>query len=134
MHDRESVCFSPGPCPCSSADTPPVRTFESGATRDIDEGKFDYEGFFSPLVLRERAAYMDLHRVQSDGTLRSSDNWQQGIPLDQYMKSAFRHFVDWWGEHRDPWSENDLREAICALMFNAEGYLHELLKAEEERW
>lgn len=112
---------------------PSIRTFETGATRDADEGKYDYEGFFSPLVLRERAAYMDRHRVQSDGSLRASDNWQQGIPLDQYAKSAFRHFVEWWTLHRDYDNSADIREAICALMFNAEGYLFELIRDEEEQ-
>lgn len=103
-----------------------MRTFETGATRDTDDGKLDYEGFFSPLVLRRRAEYMHRHRVQADGELRASDNWQKGIPLDAYMKSAFRHFVEWWAAHR---AGADPSEAIAALMFNCEGYLHETLKA-----
>lgn len=107
-----------------------MRKFETGATRDTDEGKLDYEGFFSPLVLERRAEFMHKHRIQTDGTLRASDNWQKGIPPDEYIKSAFRHFVEWWILHRDGSAlELEAREdAICALMFNCEGYLHELLK------
>ncbi len=102
-----------------------MRQFETGATRDTEDDKLDYEGFFSPLVLERRAEYMHKHRVQKDDTLRDSDNWQKGMPLDVYMKSAFRHFVEWWTMHR----LNDVsEEAICALMFNCEGYLYELLK------
>lgn len=117
------------------------RLFDSGAYRDGEEGKLDYEGFFSPAVLERRAQYMDAHRVQSNGELRGSDNWQLGIPTDQYMKSAFRHFMDWWSMHRDLFEPGDgtiterleeMEEAICALMFNAEGYLFELLRKKPE--
>lgn len=110
-------------------DTPAVRTFKTGATRDTDAGKFDYEGFLSPLALERFARYMDKHRLQPDGNLRASDNWQKGIPQDQYIKSAWRHFVDWWAHHRGATAvARDTREeALCALLFNVMGYLHEEL-------
>lgn len=105
-----------------------MREFDTGASRDSDEDKLDYEGFLSPLVLEEFANYMHKNRIQSDGSVRDSDNWQKGIPLDAYMKSGFRHFVDWWSAHRG--GGQDVVEALCALIFNAQGYLHELLKEE----
>jgi hypothetical protein len=109
---------------------PPVRTFDTGATRDTDAGKLDYEGFLSPLVLRRYAEYMHKHRIQADGTERASDNWQKGIPYDAYMKSKWRHFMDTWTMHRLPrYSHDDaLAESLCAEIFNSMGYLHELLK------
>lgn len=109
-----------------------ARTFDTGATRDTDEGKFDYEGFLSPAVLERFAAYMHKHRMQSDGNLRDSDNWQKGIPKAQYMKSAWRHFLDWWLHHRDrgALAKESLEEALVALMFNTMGYLHETLKED----
>lgn len=103
-----------------------VRTFDTGATRDTEHGKLDYEGFLSPLVLKRFAEYMHDHRTQKDGTLRDSDNWQKGIPRDAYMKSGWRHFMDWWAAHRGV-GEVDPETALCALIFNAMGYLHELL-------
>jgi hypothetical protein len=106
-----------------------MRTFETGAIRDGDDSKFDYEGFVSPLVLERFAAYMHKHR-QTPAGLRDSDNWQKGIPPVAYMKSAFRHFFDWWKEHRGLPTKDGIEEAICALIFNAQGYLHELLKAK----
>lgn len=109
-----------------------VRTFDTGATRDTDEGKLDYEGFLSPLTLRRYAEYMDAHRIQSDGTLRPSDNWSAGIPLDAYMKSGWRHFMDVWTEHRGISTEAGLEESLCACLFNLSGYLHELVKARTE--
>jgi len=108
-----------------------MRRFDSGATRDSDEDKIDYEGFLSPLVLERYGRYMMKHQVQADGELRSSDNWQKGIPQDAYMKSGFRHFMDWWKEHRGYGSREGLEEAICALMFNCMGYLHEVLVQDE---
>jgi len=56
-----------------------MREFISGATRDDSEGKNDYEGYLSPLVLRRFGDYMTLHRKQADGKLRDSDNWQKGM-------------------------------------------------------
>jgi hypothetical protein len=108
-----------------------MRHFDSGATRDTDEGKYDYEGFLSPLVLQAFAAYMHRNRLQADGKLRDSDNWQKGIPRDAYMKSMFRHFMDVWMAHRG--YGGDVEEALCALMFNVHGLLFECLKDLAER-
>lgn len=106
------------------------RYFEGGAYRDTDEGKHDYEGYLSPLVLQAYGEYMTKHRMQSDGNLRDSDNWQHGIPRDQYMKSAFRHFMDWWLEHRGYQSREGMDEALGGLLFNLCGYWHETLKED----
>ena len=107
-----------------------VRKFETGATRDADEGKYDYEGFLSPLVIKRFGEYMHKHRVQSDGSLRDSDNWQKGIPLSAYLKSAHRHYMDVWLHHRGLSDEANepIEEALCALLFNISGYLHETCK------
>lgn len=105
-----------------------MRKFESGATRDEDKDKIDFEGFLSPTVLKRYGEYMHKHRVQADGQLRNSDNWQKGIPQDQYIKSMFRHFIDVWFNHRNSDYHTDMEESLCALMFNVMGYLHEELK------
>lgn len=114
-----------------------LRQFESGATRNLDNNKLDYEGFLSPLVIEAFGKYMHSHRLQKDGTMRSSDNWQLGIGFDVYMKSGWRHFFDWWKLHRgleaaspEDGHQIDKVEALCALMFNVQGYLHELLKEQ----
>ena len=108
-----------------------MRQFESGATRDTNEGKIDFEGFLSPIVLRRYGEYMNKHRVQADGNIRTSGNWQKHFGENHYdvcIKSAWRHFVDWWSEHRGLGSQDGLEEAVCALMFNAMAYLDKLLK------
>ena len=110
-----------------------MREFDTGATRDSETGKLDFDGFLSPCALERYAEYMNSHRVQADGKLRDSDNWQRGIPIDTYMKSMWRHFFDVWSIHRgftrlDPKDhhEVDTEEALCAVIFNAMGMLHEI--------
>lgn len=105
-----------------------LRTFATGATRDTDDGKYDYEGFLSPAVLEAYAAYMHKHRVQPDGSLRASDNWQKGVPLTSYMQSMWRHFMDVWFWHRGRPRDAGRLEAVMALLFNVQGYAFELLR------
>lgn len=108
-----------------------TRLFETGATRDADNAKLDYEGFISPLVWERFAEYMHecrLRNVPPGDTIRASDNWQKGISFDSYMKSGFRHFMDWWKGHRERHVNILLEDALCALLFNVQGYLHELLQ------
>lgn len=110
------------------------RQFTSGATRDTDKNKLDYEAFLSPAVLERYAEYMHKHRLQPDGLLRDGDNWQKGIPLEVYRKSLVRHVFQLWGnwrgnvvhDERGTVVEHD--EALCAVIFNAMGMLHETLK------
>ena len=111
----------------------PVRTFTSGATRDQDTTKFDYEGFLSPLALTRFAAYMHKNRIQKDGSTRDSDNWQKGIPLSSYMKALWRHLMTVWCHHRKVHvlGCEDMEDALCGVIFNAQGYLHEIMKAKE---
>jgi hypothetical protein len=111
----------------------PTRVFETGATRGKDDDKLDYEGFISPLVWTRYSQYMHkcrLRNIPEGQTLRASDNWQRGMTFESYMKSGFRHFMDWWTGHR--FGDVD-EEALCALLFNVQGYLHEMIKARNGR-
>lgn len=111
-----------------------IRIFETGANRDTDTDKLQYEGFLSPLVEKRYAQYMHLHRKQKDGSLRASDNWQKGIPIEVYVDSLVRHMQD-VRLHHDKFSDEaidpDLESALCAVIFNASGYLFELLKKKK---
>ena len=113
-----------------------IRKYESGATRDTDEGKLKYEGFISPLVEKRFAEYMHMHRKQPDGTLRAADNWQRGIPLADYADSLVRHVQDFRlhvdgfaGEAVSP----NIEDVLCAIRFNVDGFLFELLKKKAAR-
>lgn len=116
-----------------------MRVFDTGATRNVDLDKLDYEGFLSPLAIQRYAEYLHKHRFQADGKIRDSDNWQKGIPFSVYIKSMWRHFFDTWKLHRlslnsplTPTGREQLEEDLCAVMFNAQGYLHELLKEKQQ--
>lgn len=119
------------------SDSAQVRVFETGANRHVADHKHDYEGFLSPSVLREFGRYMHHHRHLPDGSLRDSDNWQHGIPEDVYVKSLLRHVLDVWELHRSggpvydfDGNPVDLKQALCGVLFNTQGLLHEVLKAE----
>ena len=81
---------------------------------------------------------MHKNRLQSDGKMRDSDNWQNGFGFPVLMKSMWRHLKDSWTIHRGheviriekgETVKIDLEEALCGLMFNTMGYLHEHLTA-----
>ena len=110
-----------------------MRTFETGATRDTSEGKLNYAGFLSLPALKQYAKYMNMNRLQSDGQIRKADNWKAGFPIESYVESAFRHYLDWLEYHqsdnRTPEMNNAGIAAICGLIFNAMGFLDEWLKS-----
>lgn len=111
-----------------------VKQFSTGATRSSQDGKLEYRRFLSPSVLRRYAEFMHKNRVQPDGALRDPDNWKKGIPIDSYMDSLGRHFMEVWLIHDDQEVIDekgkmvDLETALCSILFNAFGYLHETLK------
>ncbi len=110
-----------------------MREFETGATRNADVDP-DLYGFTSPLALNLFGQYMHANRTQADGTVRDSDNWKKGIPMDSYIRSARRHLQD-LTLHYDGFPELAREgevEAMCGLFFNVQGFLHEYMKAQVE--
>jgi hypothetical protein len=106
-----------------------VRTYTTGATRDVDADKLDYRGFTSFPAWRRFAEYMHRHRVQADGKMRSADNWKKGIPVPDYLTSLTRHFVDFQLAEESGDREAAM-ELACAIWFNLQGYVHERLKEQ----
>jgi len=107
------------------------RDFGTGAVRDTVINKLDFEAFLSPVVLNRYAEYLNGTRKQSDGSMRDGDNWQYGIPKKEYRKSLIRHVMDVWliARGRVKYAViKDLQTALCAVLFNAMGYLYEDLE------
>lgn len=102
-----------------------IREFATGASRDTEEGKLDFEAFLSPEVLQRFAEYMHENRKMADGSLRDGDNWQKGIPVSAYMKSLWRHFMTVWRAYRR--DERLPEQELCAMLFNVQGLLFETL-------
>lgn len=114
-----------------------IRTFDTGATRDTDINKPNYIKALSPIVLREYVDYLGKHRIQSDGNLRDWDNWKQGMPLDVCLEGEDRHHRAVWLLHQGfPAFDNHgpvtLKDSLCGVIFNAMGYLHEILIEEQK--
>lgn len=125
---------------CPSVGRGAARVFESGATRNVDDKKLDYEGFISPHVMRRYAEYMHRHRTQKDGRVRDADDWQKGIPVRVYVSSLVRHTMDFWTIHRggtvidpDTGEKATQEDLACAIMFNIMGWLHEVLKSNNQQ-
>jgi hypothetical protein len=111
-----------------------IRQFSTGATRDTEDGKLDFEGFLSPIVLQKYAEYMHQHRIQPDGKLRASDNWQKHFGDEHYsvcMKSLWRHFMDLWLEHRGFKSRDGIESALMGILFNTMAYADKYYKDKQ---
>jgi hypothetical protein len=109
-----------------------TRRFESGAIRDSNEDKLDFESTFDPMTMESFAKFIHKHNKLPDGSMRPEDNWQKGIPKAEYMKSLFRHFMQAWKIHRghkayDNHGEVTMEDALNGIIFNARGYLYEIL-------
>lgn len=115
----------------AGADALAMRQFGTGATRNVESDP-DIHGFTSPLAIAMFARYMHENRTQADGTIRDSDNWKRGIPIDSYIRSMRRHLQD-LTLHHDGYadcSREDLYAALGGLFFNVQGYMHEVSKAD----
>lgn len=105
------------------------RTFASGAIRDNNTNKLAYDKGLSTQVLQAYMEYLGRHRTLKDGSLRDWDNWKQGIPIKAYRESLLRHSIDALRKSRGLGvPENaSLKDLLCAVIFNASGWLFELL-------
>ena len=114
-------------CPCYiEHEVSAVRKFATGATRSGGT-KPDYSGYLSPAAIQRYGEYMLKHQVQEDGTVRGSSNWKLGIPLDSYKESLIRHVIDLWATY-EAGDIEAVEDLSCAILFNTQGLLHELIK------
>ena len=114
-----------------ATDNGKIRLFDTGATRDTSQDKIEPWGFTSALVEKRFCEYMHEKRIQSDGQLRDSDNWKKGIPVDAYKHSLSRHINDLrllFEGFPVKAEETDLETVLCAVKFNVDGMLHEIIK------
>lgn len=112
-----------------------MHKFKSGATRDTNKDKPNYIKALSPIVLQRYVKYLGEHRIQSDGKLRDWDNWKKGIDIQAYIEGLGRHELAVWLLHQGfPAFDNHgpvtLQDSLCGVIFNAMGYLYELLKTD----
>lgn len=104
-----------------------MREFPTGATRDTLTDKLNYKGFRSPHADRAYAEYMHGHRSQPNGEMREADNWKKGMPIDVYAESLLRHIAELHYLYETSNDYAKTKEKLCAVLFNANGWLHTLL-------
>ncbi len=112
-----------------------IRTFETGASRDTNEGKIEYARHLSPEAIKAFCEYMHKHRKLPDGTLRDPDNWKKGFPKQSLVDSMFRHQMEIWLLHEKRKTKKltdkenqDLKDALHGVWFNCMVYIHQELK------
>lgn len=88
-----------------------LRTFSTGAVRDRAAGK-GRPDLISPIALRRLGMWME-----KGAEKYGARNWEQGIPLSEYLASAYRHLLALMAGEDD-------EDHAAALMFNAQGFIH----------
>lgn len=84
------------------------REFETGAVRDMSEGK-------GLMVVMPASALLRLSRHYEHGAKKYGRfNWQKGIPVSSFMDSALRHIM----KYLDGWDDED---HLSAAAFNILG-------------
>ena len=90
-------------------DKPPAhRKFESGAIRDVTEGKGRYD-LLSPVAIRRLCK-----TLQEGGKKYGDRNWEAGMPLSSLLDSCLRHVFQLLDGQTD---EDHAAHAMSNLMF-----------------
>ena len=104
-------------------DIPKIRTFDTGARRDIDTEKEDYIESLSWTTLRRYAKYMKTQEVKY-----GSGNWKKGIPIEEYEKSLMRHIQKYFANKYEDANLEPEVDHLSASFFNLQGLIHETEK------
>ncbi len=86
--------------------------FETGAVRDVQEGKGRFD-LIEPEILFRLAYHYE------GGSIKYGDrNWEKGIPVSSHINSAFRHLA----KYMQGWQDEDHLAAIawnvaCVMRF-----------------
>jgi hypothetical protein len=96
-----------------------VRQFETGAIRDLDEGKPNFYECLSPFAQWRYGEYM-----AKKASKYGADNWTKGIPAEEYLKSLERHLLKLKMEHKYG-HVMESEDHASAIWFNIMGYIHE---------
>lgn len=97
-----------------------VRTFKSGAIRDLDDSKEDYIETISWRAMKRYAQYMTKQKSKY-----GAGNFKKGIPVESYEQSLLRH-VQKYLENKYEGGDVEVDfDHLSAMMFNIVGIMHE---------
>lgn len=113
--------------------------YVTGAKRSEGEGRPNHAGYNSPWVTKFFGRYMLKHQVCADGSKREAHNWKLGQPIERYMASLSRHYLElqeMWDrihlyEGSTPENLRDFEEALGGVLFNVNGMIHEYERSKE---
>lgn len=100
--------------------TKKIRSFKTGAVRDVDTEKENYIESVSWLSLQRYAKYMK--RASSK---YGEGNWIKGIPEAEYEKSFMRHVQKYFANKYNGAKLELEIDHLAAAMFNLQGIMHE---------
>ena len=131
------------------------RIFDTGATRDSNQGKLEYSNYIHPFADYSFAEYMKSKQLIG-WEYRRWDNRQKGIPPESLLESLVRHieilklltkgytvvetqgtawtkmYVYKWDD-KIVWDHKDMISELNAIRFNAEALkLYYLTKEDED--
>jgi len=82
--------------------------FETGAVRDVQDGKGRYD-LISPIAMRRLALHLEKGALKYD-----AHNWKKGMPIGRTFDSLLRHSFMYLGGDR---TEDHLAAILCNAMF-----------------
>lgn len=105
-----------------------VRSFTTGAIRDVDDDKEDYIESISWLTMKRYAHYMKKQEKKY-----GRGNWRKGIPIEEYEKSLIRHLQKYISKkYYEIDTEPDF-DHLSAMLFNLQGLIHEEEKIKNNK-
>lgn len=107
-----------------------MRKFETGATRNSDEGRYNPARSIGWRAMAAYANWVEKHATLPDGSKRPTDNWKKGFPLDAIEVSLGRHAMEFLAAvERGDYEAAD--ESAMGIWFNCQAYVFEREKAKE---
>ena len=97
-----------------------VRTFKSGAIRDLDDTKEDYIETISWTAMKRYAQYMTGKKKKY-----GAGNFKKGIPAESYEQSLMRHIQKYLSNKYEGGNVEKEEDHLSAILFNTFGLIHE---------
>lgn len=97
-----------------------VRTFTTGAIRDVEEGKEDYIETISWTAFKRYAEYMTGKKKKY-----GAGNFKKGIDPESYERSLVRHLSKYLINKHEFGGLEEGEDHLAAMIFNIFGLMHE---------